>query len=514
MVTPPGPARKCKGFAPRTGCSRRGALQVATQRAAMVTVTACTATFRRLAAVLLVLPAVGCAARDYRPEPLEPARIAAGLAERRSNDGGLRAFMERHGASVSKWPLPRWDMTSLTPMAVYFHPDMEVARANLEVQRAAEITAGARPNPRGGPLLEHHTGPGTVDSPWSIGLGLDIPIELGGKREARIARARQLSEEARLAIAETAWRVRSRLSQRFVEVYGAESAAALSKQELEFRQQEVTLLDRFQKAGEASPSEVSLSHLKFQEARLAADAADGDIRSAQAGLAQALGLPFDQVLALPIGFDRLSGDTLPSMPDAGLQQAALQNRLDLQGGLARYAAAEAALREEIAKQYPDLDLSPGLLWDQGDWVKSLGAMILLPILNRNEGPIAEAEAKRKLEAARFKSLEADVFAQLTESRVRFDAAVTRWQTAKSLIATQTDRLASIKKSIEHGELDRLSLVESEIELLAAKRSELDARIAAHRAWSALEDAVQKPLDQSAPPPDGTAPATTGAGNPP
>jgi cobalt-zinc-cadmium efflux system outer membrane protein len=259
-----------------------------------------------------------------------------------------------------------------------------------------------------------------------------------------------------------------------------------------------------------------LSHLKFQEARLAADAADGDIRSAQAGLAQALGLPFDQVLALPLGFDRLSGDKLPSMPDAGLQQAALQNRLDLQGGLARYAAAEAALREEIAKQYPDLDFSPGLLWDQGDWVKSLGAMILLPILNRNEGPIAEAEAKRKLEAARFKSLEADVFAQLTESRVRFDAAVTRWQTAKSLIATQTDRLASIKKSIKHGELDRLSLVESEIELLAAKRSELDARIAAHRAWSALEDAVQKPLDQSAPPPDGTdaAPAAAGAGSPP
>ncbi|HLF59214.1 MAG TPA: TolC family protein [Alphaproteobacteria bacterium] len=454
-----------------------------------------------MAAVLLALPVLGCALQSYRPQPLEPARIATELGARRSDDQGLRAFMERHGDAVAQWPPQQWDLAALTLMAVYFHPDMEVARANLEVQRAAAITAGQRPNPRGGPLLEHHTGQGTVDSPWSIGLGLDIPIELGGKRDARIARAEQLSEEARLSIAETAWRVRSRLRQRFVEAFAADATSALLKRELDIRSQEVAMLERREKAGEASPSEVTLARLRLQETRLAVDGADGNIRAGRASLAEALGLPFDRIEGMPLGFDKLASGEFGTLPAETAQKAALQNRLDLRQGLARYAAAEATLREEIARQYPDLNLSPGLLWDQGDWVKSLGAMILLPILNSNEGPIAEAEAKRKLEAARFTSLEAGVFAGLSTARVRFEAALNSWNTAKGLVAQQSRRLEDVKKLIAYGEADRLSLVEAEIELIAAQRAELKAKIDALRAWGGVEDAVQRPLDADALPED-------------
>jgi outer membrane protein TolC len=461
-----------------------------------------------VAAVLMALPVLGCALQSYRPQPLEPARIAAELGARRSDDEALRAFLERHGATFADWPPRQWDLPALTLMAVYFHPDMEVARVNLELQRAAEITAGQRPNPKGGPLLEHHTGQGTVDSPWSIGLGLDIPIELGGKRDARIARAEQLSEEARLAIAEAAWRVRNRLRQRFVETYAAEATSALLKRELDIRSREAAMLERREKAGEASPSEVTLARLRLQETRLAVDGADGNIRAVRASLAEALGLPFGQVETMPLGFGTMASGEIGNLPAETVQNAALQNRLDLRQGLARYAAAEATLREEIARQYPDLNLSPNLLWDQGDWVKSLGAMILLPILNSNEGPISVAEAKRKLEAARFTSLEAGVFAGLSTARVRFEAALKSWNTAKGLIAQQSGRLDDIKKLIAHGEADRLSLVEAEIELVAAERAELRAKIEALKAWGAVEDAVQRPLD------GGDLPADLGGANPP
>lgn len=470
-----------------------------------------TSTIRRVAAVLMALPILGCAAQMYRPQPLEPARIATELGARRSDDPGLRAFMERHGYPVSTWPPAQWDLAALTLMAVYFHPDMEVARANLEVQRAGEITAGQRPNPRGGPLLEHHTGKGNVDSPWSIGLGLDIPIELGDKRAARIARAEQMSEAARLSIGETAWRVRSRLRQRFVAVYAAKAEAALLKRELAVREQEVAMLERRAKAGEANPSEVTLARLRLQSARLAVDGADGTIRAARAALAEALGLPFERAETLALGFDKLDSGELAPIPAEAVQRAALQNRLDLRQGEARYAAAEAALREEIAKQYPDLNLSPGLLWDQGDWVNSLGALVLLPVLNRNEGPIAEAEARRKLEAARFTSLEAGVFAELASARVRFEAALKAWNTAKGLVAQETGRIEDVRKLIAFGEADRLSLIEAQIELVAAQRAELKAKIDAFQAWGGVEDAVQRPLDPNDLPADlGTAPPRAAA----
>ena len=445
----------------------------------------------------------GCANQTYRPQPLEPARIAAELGQRRTDDDGLRAFMERHGFAAKEWPPQQWDLAALTLMAVYFHPDMEVARASLDVERAGAITAGERPNPRLSPVVEHHSAAsnGTVDTPWSAGLGLDIPIELGDKRAARIERAQQLSEEARLSIAETAWKVRSRLRQRIIEVYAADAAADLSKRELDVRSQEVATLERRQKAGEVGPSEVTLARLRLQETRLAADGAEGNIRAARAGLAEALGLPFDQVEHLPLDFATVAAAESATLPEDTAQQAALQNRLDLRAALARYGAAEATLREAIARQYPDLDLSPGLLWDQGDWIKSVGALVLLPILNNNEGPIAEAEARRKLEAARFTSLEAGVFAELSTARVRYDAAGKASITAKELVTQQTARLEETKKLIAFGEADRLSLIEAEIELIAAERAASQAKISALQAWGALEDAVQRPLDSGEAPED-------------
>ena len=81
---------------------------------------------------------------------------------------------------------------------------------------------------------------------------------------------------------------------------------------------------------------------------------------------------------------------------------ALLNRLDIREALARYQAAEARLRLEVARQYPDITLSPGFLWDQGDLVWSVGAAILAPLFDINQGPIGEAEAARVLERGMLK----------------------------------------------------------------------------------------------------------------
>ncbi len=450
----------------------------------------------------MALSLFGCADQSYQPQPLEPARVAGELSSRRSDDDGLRAFMERHGVAAKDWPLPKWNIEALTLMAVYFNPDMQVARVNLEAQRAGIVTAGQRPNPLVRPSVEQHSAfVGAIRTLWNGGLGVDIPIERGDKREARIQRAEQLSEEAKLAIAETAWKVRSRLVQRTIDVYAAQSEAELSQRELDIRSQEAAMLERRLMAGEASPSEVTLARLQLQRIRLAVDGAEGNIRAARTGLAEALSLPLSEVEHMTVDFAALDAEKATPLPQSAVQQAALQNRVDLRGALARYGAAEASLREQIAKQYPDLVLSPALVWDQGDWIKILAAAFVLPILNNNEGPIAEAEAKRRLEAARFTSLEVGVFAALAAARVRYEAALKALDTAKGLVSKQTVRLEDVEKLIAFGEADRLSLIEAEIELIAAERAELGAKIAVLRARSALEDAVQRPLDAGEAPED-------------
>src|SRR5205085_2292763 len=84
----------------------------------------------------------------------------------------------------------------------------------------------------------------------------------------------------------------------------------------------------------------------------------------------------------------------------------LLTRPDILASLAEYAASQSALQLEIAKQYPDIHLSPGYEFDQGDNKWSLGVGITLPIFNRNQGAIREAIAKRSEAAANFATLQA------------------------------------------------------------------------------------------------------------
>ena len=79
---------------------------------------------------------------------------------------------------------------------------------------------------------------------------------------------------------------------------------------------------------------------------------------------------------------------------AQVRDEALQNRADILGALNEYSASQSALQLEIAKQYPDIHFGPYYQYNQGDHQFTLSVTAELPVLNQNQGPIAEAEARR------------------------------------------------------------------------------------------------------------------------
>jgi len=96
----------------------------------------------------------------------------------------------------------------LTLAGCYYHPDLDVARAQVRLAEASLITAGARPNP------SLTTGGGYTNSPESPVVFQFEPgllIETARKRSYRLLRARKLFEASKLALAEAAWQVRSRV---------------------------------------------------------------------------------------------------------------------------------------------------------------------------------------------------------------------------------------------------------------------------------------------------------------
>src|SRR5204862_2361235 len=99
-------------------------------------------------------------------------------------------------------------------------------------------------------------------------------------------------------------------------------------------------------------------------------------------------------------------------------------------------AAEAAFQTEIAKQSPDVHVNPGYEYDQGDNKWSLGVSVELPILNQNQGPIAEARARREEAAARFNALQSKVLADIERAVEVFHVSEENADTLKSLAEVQ------------------------------------------------------------------------------
>ena len=182
------------------------------------------------------------------------------------------------------------------------------------------------------------------------------------------------------------------------------------------------------------------------------------------------------------------------MTSAEARRAALQSRPDILAALAEYEATQAALQLEIAKQYPDVHLQPGYQFDQGDNKWSLGLTVELPVLSQNQGPIAEATARRQEAAARFNALQAKVLAEIDRAVAVFWLSETNAAALRALAGEQAKRSEAVAAQLKAGAADQLDLLNAQLESAAAELVQLEGQIKLQQALVALEDAVQRPLN--------------------
>ncbi|MDD5564158.1 MAG: TolC family protein [Thermoanaerobaculaceae bacterium] len=460
-----------------------------------------------LALAVVTVAVAGCV--TYRPEPLQPSETAARFAARRLDDEGLRRFIEAETAlPVKVWPPAAMDFEELTLAALYFSPDLDVARAQLAAAEAGVVTAGQRANPALAATPEWVSNAPAGVTPWVLSVALDVPLTTAGKRTIRIAEARNLSEVARLRLGDEAWQVRSRLRVRLVDLWQAGRAEALLLRQDAAAQERMRLLDARFANGEAARLEVILGRRERERVALALGQAREERAAALVRVAEAIGVSAPALAgdAIDFGFT----GRLPAEEELGTRDVraqALLNRPDILAALAEYAASEAALQLEVARQYPDIHLGPGYTFDKGSNQWALGVALALPVMNRNQGPIAEAEARRREAAARFVALQARVAGEVDGALAGYRGALATLGTARALLAADDAALAAAAKRFIAGEAGRLSLVDAEVARSAGALAFVDAQATAQRALGRVEDAVRRPLAPASPLP------AVGAGGP-
>ncbi len=444
-----------------------------------------------VALLLLVVPLSTCA--RYQARPISPARSLEDFEGRRLDDPRLDTFLTARG-EIAAWPPRRWELRDLTLAAFYFSPALDVARAQWAVARGGVLTAGGRPNPTlTGGTGYNTTTPRSEITPWIPEVSLDLPIEVAGKRGIRIAGARQRSEAARLSLLTAAWQVRSRVRQAFIGLYVAHRTDSLLARQREIRTEALAILENQRAVGEASPAEVTQARVALAESRVAAlDASQAAVR-ARTELADAIGVPPAALDSITLDFSELARAQL-GVPDREARRRALIHRSDILASLADYEASQRDLQLEVRKQYPDLSLGPGYQLDQTDTKWTLLVSLPLPLLNRNQGPIAEAEARREEAAARFVALQSRVLAQVEGAVASARGAVSQVQAADTLLQALGRQEATARAAYDVGEISRLDLLGLQAEAVATALARLDALSRAQAAVGALEDAMQTPLD--------------------
>jgi outer membrane protein TolC len=363
-----------------------------------------------------------------------------------------------------------------------------MARARVDQADAAVVTAGARPNPTLG------ISPG-VPSPYLLTLDFAIPIETTGKRGYRVEGARNLDQAARLDLADSAWTILAGVRLALLDYLLASRSLEITRSEELIRTEQVNILEKILSVGEITRNDVDLSRIELSKTKVAIHTAEGQTAESKAVLAAAIGIPLEGLRDAEFSWtdmDKLPGAEFVSSTE--IRRDAVLNRLDVRRSLAQYAAAEADLRLEIAKQYPDINIGPGYTYEERNSFFTVGLSSTIPVFNRNQGPIAEAEARRKEAAAAFLQTQAQVIARSERALAVYTAALREMTETQSLYQLQETQLQTVQQSIRSGADNRLGLDGVRIQLTLLKHARLDALGRAQRALGDLEDAVQRPLN--------------------
>ncbi len=316
--------------------------------------------FRFVATVAWVAVLHGCA--TYEPKPIDPSEVLARLES-------------------IEWEPPYEAPSSgndtvgpadLAAFAVRTNPAVAEARAALGVRRALLDEAGRLPDPEVGwdamDVIASQVIDGT-SSPVDVlaGFGVMFPIPRPGELAARRGEAGSRLDEARLRLATVEWELVRDVHLAFEDVLAAErrleQAGALS----DLARSSHEYFERAREAGAATAIQANLALGELQARQVEGIRAEARVREAREALNAWLGLPPDAEIPLARSndpdSDAWSDDRLEALlanSPRALTEDAVQRRPDLAARLARYEAAEAAVRSAVSTRFPSVALGTGI----------------------------------------------------------------------------------------------------------------------------------------------------------
>ena len=269
------------------------------------------------------------------------------------------------------------------------NPDLAASRTEGLAAESRVRQASLFPNPELSLEVENFGGKrelrGFDGAEYTAQLGQTL--ELGGKRHQRIHVAKSERQLVSFDFASKLLDVRADTERRFIAVQGAQEVVALNRDSLMLAEEFVKAVSARVQAGKTSPLDREKALILLAQQKVALNDASSQLQTAKVQLSSLWG-------KIEPGFDRVAGDLQDLLPPPS--RSAAEQRLTRNPDVARWGAEieqrKAILLQEKAARAPDVTVSGGFrrFAEGGDNALVAGLSMPLPLLNRNQGKVAEA----------------------------------------------------------------------------------------------------------------------------
>ena len=388
--------------------------------------------------------------------------------------------------------------------AIEQEPSLRAARSQVEVAQGTKLQASVRPNPS--VSFEQRQEPGGTDHLTTVGV--EWPLDLF-RRSERLAVADHEVTVAQLSASDRERLLAAEVRARYGDALATIRELGLLDEIVAATQNQFDLLRSRVEQGASPPLERDLLDVELRRVQADRLLQVGRTETAVFELKRVLGMKADAPLTVRDTFEALVQRESVLASEVENASMAVEQRADVREAAARIETAVAKIDRAESEGHVDLSLfgnymrmdsgfpqrgfapNGGLERVRGQFnYWSAGAMVTIPILNRNQGNVAVARAEQTGAAAAYDAArlaaEAEVAsARATDERAR--EAVKIYGGGAQALARQN--LAVVGQSYELGRVTVFEVLAERRRYLDVERAYTEALRAAYEARTALKRAL-------------------------
>ena len=350
-------------------------------------------------------------------------------------------------------------------------PSLAAGQAGVQVAAAGRTVAGLRPNPEIVAETENVAGSGQYRGLRSAETtaGVALPLELGGKRSARVAVADAQLDRAQIAAATAAADLTLAITQSYIEAVAAERRLTVAREQAALADEAFRAARVRVTAGAASPIEQQRADVLRINAQTQLERATRTAEVARGDLARLIGQSVTGPLDLA-WFGRIGGFGPVAPPN-------VEGTLALAAATADTRTADAQVRLAWTQRIPDVTLNASArrLAATNDVAAVFGVSVPFPLFNNGSAAVAQARAlQTQAEAQRRVALIEAERSIATAQAELANAAASARNAGGPVLAAAAEAARIARIGYAQGKFGQLDLLEAERTLAQTRAEAIDA----------------------------------------